>query len=271
MARRQPILTLLTDFGRSDPYVAAMKGVILSSCPTVQIVDISHDIPAHDVSGGAFVLAQAAPWFPKGTVHVVVVDPAVGTDRRLLVAQIGGQVFLAPDNGVLSFLDEQLPLEAIRVVLETRYTPGSSVSATFHGRDVFAPIAARILNGLDIAKLGPQPETYKHLDLPVCHIEGNALVGEVLHIDHFGNLITNIPRQTILQRWENIDAVSVRCAGRTIRGFQQTYGLAEPGTPIALFNSMELLELAVNQGRACEALGARRGTAVYVTGPARKE
>jgi len=271
MARPQPILTLLTDFGRSDPYVAAMKGVILASCPAAQIVDISHDIPAHDVLTGAFVLAQAAPWFPKGTVHVVVVDPAVGTGRRLLVAQIGGQVFLAPDNGVLSFLDERFPLEAIRVVLETRYTRGSTVSATFHGRDVFAPIAGRILNGLDIAKLGPQPETYEHLDLPVCHVEGESLVGEVLHIDHFGNLITDIPLEAVLQRWENLDAVSVQCAGRSVRGFRETYGLAEPGTLIGLFNSMELLELAVNQGRACEMLGARRGTAVRVTGPARKE
>jgi len=271
MPRRQPILTLLTDFGSSDPYVAVMKGVILSSCPTARIVDISHQIPAHDVLAGAFVLAQAAPWFPKGTVHVVVVDPTVGTDRRVLAARIGGQVILAPDNGVLSFLDERFALEDIRVVVDARYSSGGTVSATFHGRDLFAPIAARILNGLDISKLGPQPETYKHLDLPVCRSEAGALIGQVLHIDHFGNVITNIPREAILQRWENLDAVGVQCAGRRIEGFRQSYGLAEPGTLIALFNSMDLLELAVNRGRACELLGARRGTAVRVIGPTPKE
>jgi len=255
-------VTLLTDFGYSDPYVAAMKGVILSTAPQAEIVDITHDVPAHDVLSGAVVLAQSAPCFPPGTLHVVVVDPGVGSERRILAVRAGGQLLLSPDNGVITFLLEKLPLEAIASVRNTRYLPREA-SMTFHGRDVFAPLAGRILNGLDIDKLGPVPDAYKLLDLPAPQRTEDGIVGQVIYVDGFGNLVSNISERMVRGAFPDPQRLTVSCAGVHVGAILGTYSFAEPGSALALFNSMGYVEIAVNQGRACDALQA--GVASQVT------
>lgn len=259
------LATLMTDFGTSDPYVAAMKGVILGKCPVARVVDISHDIPPHDVMAGAFVWAQATPYFPGGTIHVGVVDPGVGTDRGILAAALGGQIFLMPDNGLISLVAAVLPLEAIVTVRNKRYLPQAEASRTFHGRDVFAPLAGEIMNGLDIYELGTQPETYKTLDIPDPLRDGDSLVGQVLYVDRFGNLISNISRGTVAEDWPNISSMGVTLAGRDIGPLRETYGVVKVGQPLALFNSMDLLEVAINQEKACDVLGAGVGAEVRVS------
>ena len=259
------LATLMTDFGTQDPYVAAMKGVILRTCPIGRVVDICHDIPPHDVPAGAFVWAQAAPCFPEGTVHVGVVDPGVGTRRRILAAVMGGQTFLMPDNGLISFMAAVLPMEAIVVVRNTRSLPSAEASKTFHGRDIFAPLAGQIMNGLDIHELGTQPRTYKTLDVPEPLQDAGSLVGRVLYVDRFGNLISNISRKAVVDRWPALAGLSVTCAGRDVGMLRETYGAAKAEQSLALFNSMGLLEVAVNQGRACDVLGAGVGAEVRLS------
>lgn len=260
MAKRQ-LVTLLTDFGQADPYVAAMKGVILSACLRAQIVDISHDVPAQDILAGSVILSQAAPYFPPGTVNVVVVDPGVGTPRRIMAARMGGRDFLFPDNGVITFTAEALPLEAIFAVRNRRYLPRSA-SPTFHGRDIFAPIAGHLLNGLDIAALGPPPDSYKLLDLPAPVQAEGRLLGQVIYVDRFGNLVSNIPARLVAERFSDVTAVRVRCAGRDVGPFQGTYAFVESGRPLSLLNSMGYVEVAVNLGRACDVLQAGVGAEV---------
>lgn len=261
---KQAIVTLTTDFGLQDPYVAAMKGVILSACPRAQIVDISHGVNAQDVLAGAMVLAQAVPYFPPETLHVVVVDPGVGTDRRILAGRFGDQTLLFPDNGVITFLAEKLPLEAIAVVRNTAYLPADTPSATFHGRDIFAPLAGHLLNGVDLRKLGPAPETYKLLDLPVAQETADAITGQVIYVDHFGNLVSNIPAEMVMRKWGAIDGLGIWCAGRAVGKVQGAYGFAAVGEALAIFNSMGLVEVAINRGRASDALAAAVGAPVEV-------
>jgi len=257
---RQPVVTLLTDFGTSDPYVAAMKGVLLSRCPRARIVDISHDIPAHNVLAGAVVLAEASLHFPPGTLHVVVVDPGVGTDRRILAAQCGEQLYLLPDNGVITMVAEAAPIEALVVVRNTDLVGGASM--TFHGRDVFAPLAAELLNGRPLEQLGPQPDSYRQLEVPVPVRSGEAVVGQVIYVDQFGNLVSNITWQDVETIWRDPATVRVSCLGRDLGSLQGTYGFAPRGELLALVNSMGRIEVAVNRGRACDVLDAGVGTEV---------
>lgn len=263
MAKRK-LVTLLTDFGREGPYVAAMKGVLLSGCPDARIVDISHEVPVHDVLAAGLVLAHTAPWFPPGTLHVVVVDPTVGTDRQLLYARFGGRQFLFPDNGVISLVAASMPLEMIRACRNAEHVPSAPASSTFHGRDVFAPLAARLLEGLDPRLLGPTPQTYKMLDTPQLREEPDRIVGQVLYVDHFGNLVSNISADRISRRWQDPDRTVVFCAGSEVGTPVVSYGYVEPGRPLALINSMGLLEVAVNQGRACDLLSAGVGDEVSI-------
>jgi len=258
------IATLLTDFGTRGPYVAAMKGMLHRVCPDVIIEDLSHEVPAHDVLTGAFLLAHSAPYFPPGTVHVVVVDPGVGTERAILAARCGGHTFLAPDNGVLSLVAEAMGLEALVAVQNVERLVGPPASRTFQGRDVFAPLAGRILNGLDLRRLGGQPATYNVLDLPKPQRRDREILGEVVYVDEFGNLVTNIPEALLrASRWEPA-ALRVACGSGELVGLRTTYAAVQPGEPLALTDSMGRLELAVNQGRACDLLQAGVGTQVRV-------
>ena len=192
------IITLTTDFGTGSPYVAAVKGVVLSINPAVTLVDVTHDVRAQDVRHGALILDDVTGRFPPGTIHVAVVDPGVGTDRKILVAEIGGRHYVAPDNGLLSRLARRTPPSDVRELTESRYWL-DSVSATFHGRDVMAPVAAHLSLGLDPEKLGPPLAKLAMLDWPEPVVSSGRIEGEILDVDSFGNLITNIDAELLAQ------------------------------------------------------------------------
>ncbi len=259
---RHPLATLLTDFGARDPYVAQMKGTLLSICPQAQVVDITHEVAPRNVLEGAFILAQAAPCFPKGTVHVAVVDPGVGGERKILAARIDGRYFLAPDNGLLSFVAAAGELQELVAVRNVDFLPPPGAPMTFHGRDVLAPLAGHLLNGLDIRRLGPQPQTYVLLDLVSPRTEGDYIVGQVIYIDRFGNLVSNIAAATVARQWPHLDNLCLSCAGRDAGTLQGTYSFAPPGEPLGVINSMGLLEVAVNLGFARDYFNAAIGAEI---------
>jgi len=262
---KQRVITLLTDFGTSDHYVAAVKGVMLAVMPEATLVDITHELPPGDILAGAFVLAQALPHFPPGTVHCVVVDPTVGTDRRALAAVYGGQTVVFPDNGVITLVNRSRPLEAIAVVRDERYFLSPSLSSTFHGRDLFAPVAAHLAAGLGVERLGPQPENITLLELPEPQRRGDAeVLGQVLHVDRFGNLISNIPATMLGAPVESDRPCEVFCGDRPVGPLRPTYAVVERGRPLALINSMGLVEVAVNGGSAAEHFGAGVGAEIRV-------
>lgn len=257
MATR-PLLTLTTDFGLADPYVAAMKGAILQHCPATEIMDITHQVPSHHIVSGAFVLANAAPFFPPNTVHLVVIDPGVGTDRSILVAQFGEQIYVFPDNGVITFIKESHPLQNMIQVTRFDLLDIETPSSTFHGRDIFAPLAGYIFRGQPISQLGSIPQSYTLLDLPQPRSDEKTMTGRGIHVDHFGNLITNITQKHMRECWPNPEEANleVYCQGRPIGPLQSAYSRVDPGRPLALVNSMGMVELAVNQGRFCDAFNA---------------
>ncbi len=262
-----PIVTLTTDFGLDDPYVGQVKGVILSLCPEATLVDLSHHIPAQDVMRAAVVVAESHRYFPAGTIHLAVVDPGVGTQRRALVVEARDQLFIAPDNGLLTLVLSGLDIEAgeveIHVISETKYL-NRNISPTFHGRDVFAPAAGHLANGLNPAELGPKVNDPVLLDLLKPEKSVKKITGRVLYVDHFGNLITNIPAADILDRHRG-RVPTIRLAGHTLTGLHVTYAEVEPGQPLALIGSLELLEISVNLGRADEFFDAGQGEPVEVS------
>ena len=262
MARMQ-IATLLTDFGTAGPFAAAMKGVILQVCPRAQIIDISHDIPPYDLLSGALVLARSAPHFPPDTVHVVVVDPGVGTDRAILAARYGRQTVIFPDNGITSLLEHVLPLQEIRLCQNIPRL-ARFISNTFHGRDIMAPLAGEILNGLNISTLGPKPATYKLFDLPNPTVEENRITGQVMYVDQFGNLTTNISGELARQIGGNLKTVTTTCNAKDAGPLVSAYGFVETNKPLVVFNSTDMVEIAVNQGRADELFEAQVGTPVIM-------
>ncbi len=266
-----PILTLTTDFGLVDHYVAAMKGAMLSLAPGLTFVDVSHDVPPQDVLIAAHLLRQTVPYFPVGTVHLVVVDPGVGTERAgLIVENDSGHRFVGPDNGVLSLCLDGRPPKTIHQIdadaVAARH--GRPVSATFHGRDVFGPVAALLATGTSAADLGCPVEAMVTLGWAQPLVARNRLVGHVLHLDRYGNLISNIDRATFEQFAQSHPNAAI-WVGRTKVGMpQRTYGSVEEGDPVALFGSGDLLEIAVHHGQASDYFNARRGTEIWVDGGA---
>jgi S-adenosylmethionine hydrolase len=252
-----PLVTLTTDFGTASPYVAAMKGVLLAVNPAVRLVDLSHDIPPQNVRHAAFFLASALPYFPADTLHVVVVDPGVGSERVILYVETAGQRLLVPDNGCWTLLEE--PRRVLRVA-EPRFWR-STVSSTFHGRDIFAPVAAHLARGVNPEQLGPAVSEWVRLEMRPPVPGMNSLTGEIVFIDHFGNLITNIPAARL--QTPNVLTVGRHTFRRRFR-WVRTYAEAEPGTLVALASSTDLLEVAVVQGNAAHRLQATIGTPVTV-------
>ena len=257
----RPLITLTTDFGPSSPYVAQMKGVILSLCREVDLVDITHAIGPQNVREGAVVLADATPRFPAGAIHVAVVDPGVGTARRLVYAEIGVQRYLAPDNGLLSFLASREPPRQI-VVLENAQFWLPQPSRTFHGRDILSPVAAHLAGGLDPVELGPPLDQIEMLPWPRPVKSGETISGEVLYVDSFGNLITNLGLDDLAAL--GTSATVVECRGRSIESVVPTYGAAAEGELIALFDSQGRLEIAIAGASAARSLGVRAGEPVIV-------
>lgn len=257
------LVTLTTDFGLRDAYVAEMKGVMLGIAEAARrplsLVDVTHDIERHDITEGALALEAAAPYFPAGTVHLAVVDPGVGTARRGLALTAGGHVFVGPDNGLFTPFLESGEWRAFELAEADYRMP--VVSRTFHGRDVFAPAAAHVASGVDPARLGPPLGDPVRLAWPEVHAVAGAVAGSVVHADRFGNLITSIHARTLAP--VNRDLV-IRVGGREVP-LVGTYGDLSVGRPGALIGSSGRLEIAVREGSAATLLRARRGTAVVVS------
>ncbi|MCP4689677.1 MAG: SAM-dependent chlorinase/fluorinase [Desulfobacterales bacterium] len=262
------VITLLTDFGLTDEYVGVMKGVILSVNPGAVVVDITHGIAPQDVVQAAYTLKSSYHYFPGKTVHVVVVDPGVGGDRDIIALQLKNHVFLAPDNGVLTPLIEDEAPETLVRVTNRRFFPGP-VSATFHGRDIFAPAAGHLSLGASLTDLGPRVnrEDLIPLDIqPPTRPRPGEWVGAVITVDRFGNLITDIEGARLTaEDFAGPDAEVVITIGSSrIRGLSTTYGDAPPFQPLALIGSRGYLEIAMNQGDARRYFNAGRGDAVRV-------
>jgi S-adenosylmethionine hydrolase len=256
------IITLTTDFGTGSPYVAAMKGVILSINPAVTLVDISHAVPAQDVRNGALVLENTTPWFPADTIHVAVVDPGVGTGREIVYARIGSQQYLAPDNGLLSRLFAKIPPAEIRRLANPAYWL-QPVSATFHGRDIMAPVAARLSLGLDPRELGPPASQIAWSEWPEAEVLAKKIRGQVVEIDSFGNLITNIAAEMFAGRPTDT-RVCVVCGIYETFGIYRTYAAQAEGMLVALVGSNGRLELALVGDNAAAQLGVAVGTPVIL-------
>lgn len=250
------IITLTTDFG-PGLFVGQMKGVLLSICPEARLVDLEHNIAPQDVMAGALALEQAMGVFPEGTVHLAVVDPGVGGERRALVVEAAGYLWVGPDNGLFSAVLNADP-EARCYEITDKSVFRQPVSATFHGRDIFAPAAAHLAKGRAASSLGPAISDPVRLDWPEPRQEGHALVGAVLMADRFGNLMTNLGREKIEAFLAGRPAL-VSLAGTAIQGIAGSYDSAEARQGLALFNSLGRLELAVNQGSLLERLGLRTG------------
>ncbi|HUK16576.1 MAG TPA: SAM-dependent chlorinase/fluorinase [Bryobacteraceae bacterium] len=252
----KPILTLTTDFGLADHYVGAMKGVILGICPLAQIVDISHEVKPFAIQEGAYLIAQAYRYFPKKTVHVVVVDPGVGTSRRPILLEAAGQYFIAPDNGVLSmiYLAEK---HKIRLISNPRYFL-ESVSRTFHGRDVFAPVAAHLAAGVPAARMGKPIEDYlRPASAKPVRTGKRTWTGQVLRIDRFGNIITNFH----VGDFPNLDQRdhSLAIGPVEISVLSHTYTECGPGELFLIFGSSGYLEVSLNQGSAAKKIACETG------------
>jgi hypothetical protein len=257
------IVTLLTDFGVGSHYVAAMKGVILSINRQATIVDLTHDILPQDIRQGAWVWAEVAQRFPTGTIHVAVVDPGVGTARRILYALVAGQHFVAPDNGLLSRLALRTPASKM-IALENPRFWLPSVSSTFHGRDIMAPVAAHLSLGLDPDELGRPSGQCVQLDWPEVHVLPGKIQGSVSSIDSFGNLITDITSE-MLRDAPNGEGTRVVCDEHETSGIFRTYADQPPMTLLALIGSSGYLELAIVGESAAAMLGIPKGTPVTVT------
>jgi S-adenosyl-L-methionine hydrolase (adenosine-forming) len=260
-----PIITLLTDFGASDVFVGSMKGVILGINPLAHIVDLTHDIPAHNVRAAAYLLHSAARYFPPGTIHVAVVDPGVGSERRPLLVFTMEQYFIAPDNGLLSgILAAEMEAE-IRELTNKQYFLGP-IGSTFHGRDAFAPAAAWLSRGEPIETFGPEAKNVIRFEIARPRQENDKLFGEVQHIDRFGNLITNISREDLVSFGgaDQVSRVRVRIIETLIHGVLRFYADAPSGTLAALINSDGWLELFCHQARATDLVGAKIGDPVEV-------
>jgi S-adenosylmethionine hydrolase len=262
VAMKQAIITLTTDFGAGSPYVAAMKGVILSINSAAHIVDVTHSIPPQDIRAGASALADVTPLFPAGAIHVAVVDPGVGTARKIVYAEITGQCYIGPDNGLFSRLASRQKPSKIRSITAEKWFR-RPVAPTFHGRDIMAPVAAHLSLGLDPDLLGPPHPELATLDWPGATKVANRIDGEVTAIDSFGNLVTNISRE-MLAGVPTDQSVTVACDEHETQGIFTAYAEQPAMTLIALVGSNNLLELAIVNDSAAMMLGAKVGTPVQV-------
>ena len=259
----KPVIALLSDFGSRDHYVGTMKGVLLGICPDVTLVDITHEIAPHDVLDGALQLAAAYRFFPTGTIFLAVVDPGVGSVRRGIAADLGDYKFVSPDNGLLTAVIRETPPKKVVELTERRYAR-PTVSRTFEGRDRFAPAAAWLAKGIQMAALGRNVPEIQQLDIPQPVVDDGQIRGAVLRIDRFGNLVTNLDRKT-LERFSREAGVQIVAGGAPVGRLVATYADIQPGEVCALFGSTDHLELAANAGSAADALGLTRGAPVHVT------
>ena len=256
------VITLMTDFGTSDHYVGVMKGVILNINPGVQIVDITHAIPPQDVDGAAFLIDSSYRYFPSGTIHVMVVDPGVGSERKVIICQTETAYFLCPDNGILShILHNESCARTILVENPAYFLP--QVSNTFHGRDIFAPVAAHLSRGVPIGKLGSPVAHPIQFPIPKPEVTDKAVIGHVIWIDSFGNLVTNISHE-ILESLEGRSGVVIDAGSAEINHLNHSYAESAVGEALAIVGSFNRLEISINQGNAAQVLGLKRGDAITI-------
>ena len=259
------IVTLITDFGLADPYVGTMKGVMISINPLVRFVDITHEISSHDVLEAALILQASYRYFPSGTVHLVVVDPTVGGDRRPILVTTDRYTFVGPDNGVLSPALSDPTFQRCIELTARRYFL-DEIGSTFHGRDIFGPVAAWLAKGVEPGSFGEEIKDYVQIPLPEASVGEDSIEGRIIYIDRFGNLVSNITHRMIetLQARSGSRRVTTHIAGRTIGRILRSYeagSIAEPG---AIINSWGNLEIFVKRSSACSLLGVRRGEPVVV-------
>jgi len=251
------LITLLTDFGLEDPYVGMMKGVMLSVNPEARIIDISHYVKAGSIARAAGIIRETYPYFPEGSVHVTVVDPGVGGKRRAIILMAQSHLFVGPDNGIFwPIINLHQDIKIIHITETKYFLP--DVSDTFHGRDIFAPVAAHLSKGSDPFEMGPTINDPVKLQLPAPHQKGGTLYGEVISVDHFGNLITNIHRKEI-EEFAGGGPLIIRLEDLFIEGMRGTYAECGKGEILGLFGSSGYLEIAVNLGRASDRLSLDEG------------
>jgi hypothetical protein len=254
------IITLTTDFGLSDPYVAMMKGVILSINPSARIVDVTHQVGTGSIAQAALLIHETFPYFPKGTVHLAVVDPGVGSHRRLIALTAAAHIFVGPDNGLFwPVFREFEGAKAVELSQSRYFLP--SITQTFHGREIFAPVAAHLSLGLPLESLGPTLHDLTKVTLPQPYAKGGVLCGQIIRVDNFGNLVTNISAQELTDFLQSAP-LRIEAGDLVIRKLSRVYADCEEGEPLALINSSNLLEIAVNLGRASEVIGLKNGEIV---------
>ncbi|MCK5738115.1 SAM-dependent chlorinase/fluorinase [bacterium] len=250
MRNNHPLITLITDFGTRDGFVGIMKGVIRGIAPTAAIVDISHEVPPQDISAAGFILNNAYPYFAPGTVHTIVVDPGVGSERSIILAKANNQFFLAPDNGVLAYVIHHFHIQkVINVTCAKYFRP--EISNTFHGRDIFAPIAAHLAGGTHPEELGEFTTNFNHGQIPQLLFEENTVLGKIVYIDVFGNLITNISHQVVPSNISK-KKLQIKFKNTLIEEIQTSYKNGNPGQMLAIWGSSGNLELAIKNKRAAD-------------------
>jgi S-adenosyl-L-methionine hydrolase (adenosine-forming) len=260
---KRPLITLLTDFGTADHYVASMKSVILGICPDADLIDISHEVTRFSIPAGAYTLAQAWQCFPKGTTHLAVVDPGVGSARRAIIAEVAGHRFVAPDNGLLSMILHANPRAKVREISATKYFR-QPVSNTFHGRDIFAPVAAHLARGLPAARFGKAISDAVLGDFTKpTQLRPGRWAGNVLNVDRFGNIVTNLD-------WATFHAIAavpfrLKMGHRIVSRFRPTYAEAPAGQPFAISGSSGYVEVSLNQSDAASLLGLAPGAPIRLS------
>jgi S-adenosylmethionine hydrolase len=255
------IITLTTDYGTNDHLVGTLKGVILKINPDVTIVDITHHVTPYDLLDAALAIGSAFAYFPPRTIHIVVVDPGVGTERRPILATADNQYFVAPDNGILSFVYERDPNVVVRHANAEHYY-NQPVSKTFHGRDVFAPVAAWLSKGWQTAAMGEEIQDYKRFALPRPKATNGVLKGIVMRVDGFGNLVTNFRQEDLPEGVWQADKVNFQIGTHAVSRLVETFALGKAGEAIAYLGSSGYVEIAVNKGNAARTLGLNRGAVV---------
>jgi S-adenosylmethionine hydrolase len=262
------IITLLTDFGTEDAYVGVMKGAILSINPSAVVVDVCHYIDPQDLIEAAYLIKSSYRYFPKGTVHITVVDPGVGGNRSIVAVKLLGHIFLAPDNGVLTLLMDEGEIDAI-VRLENTHYFLNSISQTFHGRDIFAPVGSHISKGVPIEKLGPHLGTQDliHLSIPKPYISNkDELIGTIISIDRFGNCISNINEHCLNKFVKNgfEKRLEIKIGNTVIKSLSRSYTDVGPGCPLAIIGSFGYLEIAMNCGNASHQINVEKGDTIIL-------
>jgi S-adenosyl-L-methionine hydrolase (adenosine-forming) len=253
------IITLTTDFGDQDGFVGIMKGVIFKINPSVSIIDIAHHIPSGDIDAAAFVISHACSYFPQDSIHVVVVDPGVGSARRALAVETGVGSFVVPDNGILKYIFAKSDSLSVYALDKAKYFLHPT-SQTFHGRDVFAPVAAHLSQGTFAKQMGSKIDDYDRGKIPGIKKSNAGITGEIIYIDHFGNLVSNIPADDV----SRIEVKEIQIGAQKIQKLSSSYQEQAPGQVLAIIGSHGFLEIAVNAGHASQVLEVKKGDPIVI-------